>query len=210
MKPLAANVQNYVNQVQGKSLTSNAVSRRRLHTSWSRWHCRAHCSTPPWIPFGLIIFGIDCSYTIMVCPDFWAHYHILYRHPLLGADDVSGGSCGSSSVLFVMKVMVWDFVSNSHKVMIAPIVMLPPSNCWCVHFSAISIVLPVRTMSPLHWDCTRTCELCFQERIGSAALGFLEFGSLLKTSPMLHHTTWASCVAPSWDPDILSKCFVME
>jgi hypothetical protein len=31
MKPLAANVQNYVNQVQGKSLTSNAVSRQCLH-----------------------------------------------------------------------------------------------------------------------------------------------------------------------------------
>jgi hypothetical protein len=34
-------------------------------------------------------------------------------------------SHGSSSLLLVMKVMVWHFVSNSHKVMTALIVMIP-------------------------------------------------------------------------------------
>ncbi len=37
----------------------------------------------------------------------------------------SVGSHGSSSLLFVMKVMVCHFVSNSHEVMTALIVMLP-------------------------------------------------------------------------------------
>jgi len=37
----------------------------------------------------------------------------------------SMGSHGSSSLLFVMKVMVYHFVSNSHEVMTAFIVMLP-------------------------------------------------------------------------------------
>jgi hypothetical protein len=47
------------------------------------------------------------------------------------------GSHGSSSLLFLMKLlMVWHFVSNSHKVMTALIVMLP-SNC-SRDFSAIS------------------------------------------------------------------------
>jgi hypothetical protein len=162
-------------------------------------------------PFWPNHFWIDCSYTIMVCPDFWAHYSILYLHTHCWELMKSVGEVVAAHHYYLWwRWWFWDFVSNSHKVMIAPIVMLPPSNCWCVHFSAISSVLPVCTMSPLHWDCTRTIELCFQERTGSAALGFLEFGSLLKTSPMLYHTIWASCVAPSWDLDILSKCFVME
>jgi hypothetical protein len=37
----------------------------------------------------------------------------------------SVGSHGSSSLLFMMKVMVCHFVSNSHEVMTALIVMLP-------------------------------------------------------------------------------------
>jgi hypothetical protein len=37
----------------------------------------------------------------------------------------SVGSHGSSSLLFVMKVMVCHFVSDSHDVMTAPIVVLP-------------------------------------------------------------------------------------
>jgi hypothetical protein len=37
----------------------------------------------------------------------------------------SVGSHGSSSLLFVMKVMVCHFVSDSHEVMTAPIVVLP-------------------------------------------------------------------------------------
>jgi len=40
------------------------------------------------------------------------------------------GSHGSSAMLFMMKVMVWHFFSDSDKVMTAPIVILP-SNCCC-------------------------------------------------------------------------------
>ncbi len=47
-----------------------------------------------------------------------------YLHPLLHTDKVSGYP-GSLSLLFVMKVMVWYFVSNCHKVMTALIVVLP-------------------------------------------------------------------------------------
>jgi hypothetical protein len=50
---------------------------------------------------------------------------------------MSAGHHGSSALLLVMKVMVWHFVSNSHKVMTAHIVMLP-SNCCCWDFSIIS------------------------------------------------------------------------
>jgi hypothetical protein len=39
------------------------------------------------------------------------------------------GSHGSSSLLFVMKVMLRYFVSDSHKVIIALIVVLPPKCC---------------------------------------------------------------------------------
>jgi hypothetical protein len=49
----------------------------------------------------------------------------------------SAGRHGSSALLLVMKVMVWHFVSNSHKVMTAHIVILP-SNCCCWDFSTIS------------------------------------------------------------------------
>jgi hypothetical protein len=45
------------------------------------------------------------------------------------------GSHGSSSLLFVMKVMFRYFVSDSHKVIIALIVVLPPKCCG--YFSAI-------------------------------------------------------------------------
>jgi len=43
-----------------------------------------------------------------------------YLHPLLGADEL-----GSSSLPFMMKVMVCHFVSNSHEVMTALTVVLP-------------------------------------------------------------------------------------
>jgi len=39
-------------------------------------------------------------------------------------------SCGSSSLLSMIQVMVWYFLSDSHKVVAALIVMLP-SNCCC-------------------------------------------------------------------------------
>jgi hypothetical protein len=60
----------------------------------------------------------------MVCPSFWEDYYMLiYTHCWELMNSV--GSHGSWSLPFVMKVMVCHFVSNSHEVMTALIVMLP-------------------------------------------------------------------------------------
>jgi hypothetical protein len=60
----------------------------------------------------------------MVCPSFWeAYYMLIYTHCWELMNSV--GSHGSSSLLFVMKVMVCHFVRDSHEVMTALIVMLP-------------------------------------------------------------------------------------
>jgi hypothetical protein len=60
----------------------------------------------------------------MVCPSFWADYYMLiYTHCWELMDSV--GSHGSSSLPFVMKVMVCHFVSDSHEVMTVLIVVLP-------------------------------------------------------------------------------------
>jgi uncharacterized membrane protein YkvI len=60
----------------------------------------------------------------MVCPSFWEDYYMLiYTHCWELMNLV--GSHGSSSLLFVMKVMVCHFVSDSHEVMTALIVVLP-------------------------------------------------------------------------------------
>jgi hypothetical protein len=61
---------------------------------------------------------------IMVCPSFWEDYYMLiYTHCWELMNSV--GSHGSSSMPFVMKVMVCHFVSDSHEVMTALIVVLP-------------------------------------------------------------------------------------
>ncbi len=60
---------------------------------------------------------------IMVCPSFWEDYYmLLYTHfwELMNLM----GSHGSSSLPFVMKVMVCHFVSDFHEVMIAFILVL--------------------------------------------------------------------------------------
>jgi hypothetical protein len=60
----------------------------------------------------------------MVCPSFWADYYMLiYTHCSELMNLV--GSHGSSSLPFVMKVMVCHFVSNSHEVITALIIVLP-------------------------------------------------------------------------------------
>jgi hypothetical protein len=60
----------------------------------------------------------------MVCPSFCEDYDMLiYTHCWELMNSV--GSHGSSSLPFVMKVMVCHFVSDSHEVMTALIVMLP-------------------------------------------------------------------------------------
>ncbi len=58
-------------------------------------------------------------------PKFLGRLLCAYLHPLLGADENSASSHGSSSLLFVMKVMVCHFLSDSHEVMTALIVVLP-------------------------------------------------------------------------------------
>jgi hypothetical protein len=61
---------------------------------------------------------------IMVCPSFWEDYYMLiYTHCWELMNSV--GNHGSSSLPFVMKVMVCHFVSDSHEVMTALIVVLP-------------------------------------------------------------------------------------
>jgi hypothetical protein len=84
---------------------------------------------------------------IMLCPSFWAGYYMLiYTHcwELMNAV----GNHGSSSLQFMMKVTVCHFVSNSHEVMTALIIMLPlmvvVENCCCGDFSATSSSL-------FHW-----------------------------------------------------------
>jgi hypothetical protein len=82
-----------------------------------------------------------CRFYIMVCLKFLADYYLLiYTHcqELMK----SAGSHGSVSLQFVMTVMVWNFVGNSHKVMTAISVMLPSNCCWG-DFSAISYICDV-------------------------------------------------------------------
>jgi len=60
----------------------------------------------------------------MVCPSFWEDYYtLIYTHCWELMNSV--GSHGSSSLPFVVKVMVCHFVSDSHEVMTALIVVLP-------------------------------------------------------------------------------------
>jgi hypothetical protein len=51
----------------------------------------------------------------------------------------SVGSCGSSSLLFMMKVKVRHFVGDSHKGY-DRLIVVSPSNCCCGDFSAISYI----------------------------------------------------------------------
>jgi hypothetical protein len=60
----------------------------------------------------------------MVSPSFWEDYYMLiYTHCWELMNSV--GSHGSLSLPFVMKVMVCHFVSDSHEVINALIVVLP-------------------------------------------------------------------------------------
>jgi hypothetical protein len=60
----------------------------------------------------------------MGCPSFWEDYYMLIYTPCQELMN-SVGSHGSLSLPFVMKVMVWNFVSDSHEVMTTLIVVLP-------------------------------------------------------------------------------------
>jgi hypothetical protein len=66
---------------------------------------------------------LNCLFYTNLYPQWWA--------------DEFSGSHGGLSMLFMMKVMVQHCVSSCHKVMTAPIAMLP-SKCCCGDFSTIS------------------------------------------------------------------------
>ncbi len=71
-------------------------------------------------------------------PRSWADYYILiYTHCWQLMKSV--GSCGSSSLLFMMKVKVRHFVGDSHKGY-DRLIVVSPSNCCCGDFSAISYI----------------------------------------------------------------------
>ncbi len=61
---------------------------------------------------------------ILVCPRFWEDYYMLIHTHCWELMNSVGGH-GSLSLLFVLKVMVFHFVSDSHEVMTVLIVMLP-------------------------------------------------------------------------------------
>ncbi len=67
-------------------------------------------------------------FCIMVCLNFWADYQIFiysYHQEMMK----SMGSHGSLSLQFMMKVMVWHFVSECHKFLTTLIVPLPVKSC---------------------------------------------------------------------------------
>ncbi len=83
---------------------------------------------------------------IMVCPSFWEDYYMLiYTHCWELMNTV--GSHGSLSLPFVMKVMVCCFVSDSHEVMTALIVVLP-------------IIVVVEISLQLHQAVWHICDQC--------------------------------------------------
>jgi hypothetical protein len=85
---------------------------------------------------------------IMVCPSFWEDYCMLiYTHCWELMNSV--GSHGSLSLPFVMKVMVCHFVSDSHEVMTALIVVLPLTV-------VVEISLQLHQSFP-NWCCTLEC-----------------------------------------------------
>jgi hypothetical protein len=59
----------------------------------------------------------------MVYLKFWADYYILIYAHCWELVKSSGGSCGSSSLLFVIVVTVSHFVHDSCKIMTALIIM---------------------------------------------------------------------------------------
>jgi hypothetical protein len=79
---------------------------------------------------------------------FWEDYYMLiYTHCWELMNLV--GSHGSLSLLFVMKVMVCHFVSDSHEVMTALIVVLP-------------LIVVVEISLQLHQACLLLLLLCLQ------------------------------------------------
>jgi hypothetical protein len=89
-------------------------------------------------------------------PKFWADYYIpIYTH--LQELMKLVGSHGSSSLLFLMKVTIWHFVSKSHKVMTARIVILCSNYVVQIH---ITFSLPYELTVPSHLTLVNTVLHC--------------------------------------------------
>jgi len=105
-----------------------------VYTAWMRILSTFFISDVSWVLANITSESSHCFWKsnrnsgrrlcIMVCPSFWEDYYMLiYTHCWELMNSV--GSHGSLSLPFVMKVMVCHFVSDSHEVMTALIVVLP-------------------------------------------------------------------------------------
>jgi hypothetical protein len=73
------------------------------------------CQPTSWLSFSIASGDVtetqDVDVSIIVCLNFWVDGHL---HSTTGAVDIGHGSL---SPLFMMKVMAWHFVRDTHKVM---------------------------------------------------------------------------------------------
>ncbi len=92
----------------------------------------------------------DADGCTIVCLKSWASYStVIYTYHQQLMESV--GSNGSLSLAFMMNVTDWQFLSNSHNVIAAHIVMLS-SKCCSRNFSAISTTDPaVSTCLAILW-----------------------------------------------------------
>jgi hypothetical protein len=115
------------------------------HKLITAWRCILLTLFISYVSWLLANIMIESSCCFQKCNRNWGHrclYNglseslggLLQPHlcPPSGADEV--GSHGSLSLLFMMKMMVWNFMSNTHKAMTAHIVIFKH----CGVFSAIS------------------------------------------------------------------------
>ncbi len=120
----------------------NMLSSLLLQLNWMRILLNFFMSSVSWMLANVMTKSSSCCFwkcnrnsahrsCITVCPD--SGWSITYLStPIIESWLKSVGSDGSLSQLFMMKVMVWCFVSNSQLVTTAHIAMcVLPSNCCC-------------------------------------------------------------------------------
>jgi hypothetical protein len=73
------------------------------------------------------------------------YYILIYTHCLELMQSM--GTSGNSFVLFITKVMVWLYISNSHKIKIALIIMLPSNCCFEDFFNLVDNILGIFYLS---------------------------------------------------------------
>jgi hypothetical protein len=140
---------------------------------------------------------------IMVCPSFWEDYYMLiYTHCWELMNSV--GSHGSSSLPFVMKVMVCHFVSDSHEVMTALIVVLPlivvVEISLQLHRSLLAVPLRVETLG-----CTQKwAKFWYPYILGSSGILYRTIPDITEGSTwgftMLTTTCFQFCMLNIYDP----------